>query len=92
MAKVWLVRRRGGQWIAPGGQPAVVLPLAEIRYPLDLGTHRRLSGERPRPAPEVAPESARDLSRVMVEVGDEDLRGRVLSGFSPRSVRFIFDA
>jgi hypothetical protein len=32
MARVWFVRRRGGQWVAPGGQPAFEMPLADLIF------------------------------------------------------------
>ncbi len=83
MAKVWLVRRRGEQWVAPGGAPAFELPLAKILFPLDLGTHRRLDGEAPLPAPELPAEQPDALRRVMVEVGEDDVNERTLSGYFP---------
>jgi hypothetical protein len=83
MAKVWLVRRRGGQWVAPGGAPAFEAPLAKIQFALDLGIHRRLDDETPLPAPELAPEPPESLERVMVEVGNDDLAQWTLSGFRP---------
>ncbi len=83
MAKVWFVRRNGGQWVAPGGAPAYDLPLARIQFPLDLGTHRRLDDERPLPVPEIPAEPVDSLLRVMVEVGESDIRDRTLSGFEP---------
>jgi hypothetical protein len=83
MAKVWFVRRHGGRWIAPGGDPAFNLPLASIQFPLDLGPHRHLGDERPQPAPETAREDPASLQRVMVELFDADLDGRDFSGFRP---------
>ena len=81
MALVWFVRRRGGQWIAPGGNPAFELPLARILFPLDLGTHRRLTGEQPMPAPELPAEDAADLQRVMIELSAADVAEREFSGY-----------
>ena len=84
MAKVWFVRRRGGQWVAPGGTPAFEVPLSEILYPLDLGTHRRLDGaDAPRAAPELAAEAPQSLQRVFVEIFAEDVKDRALSGYWP---------
>lgn len=82
MAKVWFVRRRGNQWIAPGGEPVYEVPLADILFPLDLGTHRRLDpGDAPIEARDVAAEPADSLQRVMVEVGPGDVADRELSGY-----------
>lgn len=81
MAKVWFVRRRGSQWVAPGGKPAFELPLADILFPLDLGTHRQLEDERPLPAPELDAEAPADLKRVMVELSASEVNGREHSGF-----------
>lgn len=82
MARVWFVRRRGAQWVAPGGKPAYELPLGRILFPLDLGTHRRLADERPLPAPELAAEAPGELQRVIVELGDEDVREHEFSGYA----------
>jgi hypothetical protein len=82
MARVWFVRRRGGQWIAPGGAPAFEIPFAEILFPLDIGTHRGLS-ERPVPAPEEPPAAPDALKRVFVEVNDADLVGQTFTGYLP---------
>src|SRR5215813_11557505 len=81
MARVWFVRRRGGQWVAPGGQPAFELPLAELIFPLDLGTHRRVEEDRPVPAPEIPAEPLTALHRVMVEVEPKDLTALEFSGY-----------
>ena len=83
MARVWFVRRRGGQWIAPGGVPACEIPLADIVFPLDIGTHRRVSTERPVPAPDEAAVPPGDLQRVFVEVDAEDLVGLTFTGYRP---------
>ncbi len=84
MARVWFVRRRGAQWVAPGGAPAFEAPLAEVMFPLDLGTHRSLDAdEAPRPAPELGQEPPEALTRVVVEIGAEDVRDREFSGFQP---------
>jgi hypothetical protein len=83
MARVWFVRRRGGQWIAPGGAPAYERPFAELIFPLDIGTHRAVSKERPVPAPDepAAPPSA--LQRVFIEVDARDLEGVTFTGYRP---------
>ena len=84
MAKIWFVRRRGTQWLAPGGAPAFTAPLAQIVFALDLGVHRRLdAADAPRPAPELPAEPAERLQRVVVEIDDGDLRERTLSGYLP---------
>ena len=83
MARVWFVRRRGGQWIAPGGAPAFEIPFAEILFPLDIGTHRALTAERPMPAPEEAPEAPEALKRVFVEINADDLVGQTFTGYRP---------
>jgi hypothetical protein len=83
MAKVWFVRRRGNEWIAPGGAPAWEAPLAEILFPLDLGTHRRVDRrEAPLAARDVAAETPDVLQRVMVEVDAGDVEDRALSGYA----------
>ena len=71
MARVWFVRRHGGQWIAPGGMPAAEHPLSALIFPLDLGTHRRVTDEAPVAAPELPAEPPSALRRVFVEVDDE---------------------
>ena len=83
MARVWFVRRRGGQWIAPGGTPAFELPFAEIVFPLDIGTHRAMSVERPVPAPEEPPAEPAALQRVFIEIDDHDLDGQTFTGYRP---------
>jgi hypothetical protein len=94
MAKVWFVRRRGGEWIAPGGAPAYEQPLAGLIFPLDLGTHRRIE-EAAIPEPSLPREDPSALQRVFVEVGSDDLKRHEFSGyeegfydspFSPRTV------
>ncbi len=82
MARVWFVRRRGGQWIAPGGRPAFERPFAALVFPLDIGTHRRMSDERVVPAPETAAEPGA-LQRVFVEVEGGDLDGVPFTGYTP---------
>ena len=82
MARVWFVRRRGGQWVAPGGQPVVELPLAELIFPLDLATHRRLNEDPPVPAPDLPAEPPEALHRVIVEVEPKDLDGLEFSGYA----------
>lgn len=82
MAKVWFVRRRGAQWIAPGGTPAYERPLAALVFPLDLGVHRRLSDEVPVPEPGLPASDAGELQRVMVETSADDLAGQDFSGYA----------
>ena len=81
MARVWFVRRRGGQWVAPGGTPAYELPLAALIFSLDLGTHRLVTDERPVPAPELAAEPPAELRRVFAEVEPKDLNGLEFTGY-----------
>jgi hypothetical protein len=83
MARVWFVRRHGGQWVAPGGAPAFDRPLAELIFPLDLGVHRLVSSERPEPAPTLPAEPPEALHRVFVEVEGRDLEGMIFSGYHP---------
>jgi hypothetical protein len=83
MARVWFVRRRGGQWIAPGGAPAAELPLATLIFPLDLGPHRLVSDERPVPAPELPAEDPATLRKVFVEVEPRDLTALEFTGYEP---------
>jgi hypothetical protein len=80
MARVWFVRRRGGQWIAPGGVPFCERPLSSLIFPLDLATHRRLDERATPEATLPAPEPA-ELERVFVEVAAEDLRDYEFSGY-----------
>lgn len=81
MARVWFVRRRGGQWIAPGGRPAYERPLAALVFPLDLGPHRLLTDDLPVGAPELPAEDPAKLAKVIVETSAEDL-GEEFSGYS----------
>jgi hypothetical protein len=83
MARVWFVRRRGGQWAAPGARPAFELPLADLIFPLDLGTHRRVDGDPPVPAPDLPAEDPAALQRVLVEVEPKDLTNLEFSGYMP---------
>ena len=83
MARVWFVRRQGGQWVAPGGQPAFELPFERLIFPLDLGTHRRVTDEQPVPAPDVPPEDPATLLKVFVEVEPKDLGSLEYSGYKP---------
>jgi len=83
MARVWFVRRQGGRWVAPGGQPAFDLPLADLIFPLDLATHRRVEDDLPVPAPDLPPEDPAVLHRVFVEVEPKDLQGLEFSGYAP---------
>jgi hypothetical protein len=81
MARVWFVRRRGGQWIAPGGRPVYDLPLSALIFPLDLGTHRLLADDLPVSAPELPAEDPARLEKVMVETTAADL-GEEFSGYT----------
>jgi hypothetical protein len=72
---VWFVRRRGAQWIAPGGTSVHQAPLAELIFKLDIGPQRWLSNERPTPGPELPREETGRLTRVMVETAAGDLAG-----------------
>jgi hypothetical protein len=83
MARVWFVRRRGGQWVAPGGKPPFEMPLAELIFPLDLATWRRVEGDPPVPAPDLSPEDPDSLQRVFVEVEPKDLGNLEFSGYAP---------
>lgn len=80
MAKVWFVRRRGGEWIAPGGAPVCERALAELISPLDLATHRILE-DKVTPEPALPAANPADLQRVFVEVTPDDLRGCEFSGY-----------
>jgi len=82
MARVWFVRRRGGRWVAPGGKPSFELPFAELIFPLDIGTHRRISDDVPVAAPELPSESPTALQKVMVEVEPKDLTALEFSGYA----------
>ncbi len=81
MAKVWFVRRRGAEWIAPGGAPVCQAPLAELIFKLDLGPQRWLSHERPAPAAELPREEPQSLTKVMIETGVDDLAGQMLTTY-----------
>jgi hypothetical protein len=82
MARVWFVRRRGAEWVAPrGGDPACERPLADLVFSLDLGTHRRLSDEAPVSAPSLPHVPPSDLSRVIVETTSGDLAEYPFSGY-----------
>jgi hypothetical protein len=83
MARVWFARRRGGQWIAPGGMPAFELPFADLIFPLDIGTHRRVEGDPPVPAPELPAEPPTSLHKVLIEVEPKDITALEFSGYSP---------
>jgi hypothetical protein len=82
MARVWFVRRRGGRWVAPGGQPAFELPFADLIFPLDIGTHRRVTGDDPVAAPELPAEPPATLQKVMIEVEPKDLTALEFSGYA----------
>lgn len=81
MAKVWFVKRRGSQWIAPGGSPVDKRPLASLVFPLDIGTHRKLSQDVVTPEPSLPPGDVTQMQRVFVEVTEEDLRNGEFSGY-----------
>jgi len=81
MARVWFVRRRGGEWVAPGGVPACDRPLAELVFALDLGPHRHLSDEAPVAAPGLPPAPPAALARVIVETTSDDLAQHPFSGY-----------
>lgn len=85
MARVWFVRRRGGQWVAPGGQPAFELPFAELIFPLDIGTHRRIDGDCAAPAPDLPAQDPQTLQKVFVEVEPRDLTNLEYAGYHPGS-------
>lgn len=76
MAKVWFVRRRGAEWIAPGGVPVYEAPLADLVFKLDIGPQRWLSRERPAAAPELPREDPRALTKAIIETGPDDLAGQ----------------
>lgn len=76
MAKVWFVRRRGAEWIAPAGVPVQHAPLSELIFKLDLGPQRWLATERPIPAPEMRGEDVQQLTKVMVETEPTDFAGQ----------------
>jgi hypothetical protein len=81
MARVWFARRRGGQWIAPGGRPAYERPLSALIFPLDLAPHRLLVDDFPVSAPELPGEDLAALEKVIVEIDAGDLRAE-FSGYS----------
>lgn len=82
MARVWFVRRRGAQWVAPGGVPACERPLADLVFPLDLGPHRYLSDEAPLPDPGLPSVPPGELLRVIVETTPADLAQHQFSGYA----------
>jgi hypothetical protein len=81
MARVWFVRRRGGQWVAPGGKPAFELPLAQLIFPLDIGTHREVVDDPPVPVADLPPQEPAALQRVLIEVEPKDLSNLEFSGY-----------
>jgi hypothetical protein len=81
MAKVWFVRRDGGRWVAPGGQPRYRLPLTELVFRLDLGPQRWLPDDQPDPRPDLPPEEPSALEKVMVETEASDLTGAEFTWF-----------
>jgi hypothetical protein len=81
MAKVWFARRDGAQWVVPGGRPAFEMPLEVLIFKLDLGPQRYLNGLIPTLAPGLAPEPPESLSKILVEVGAEDLERLPMSVF-----------
>jgi hypothetical protein len=82
MARVWFVRRRGAQWVAPGGAPACERPLSDLVFQLDLGPHRLLSDEVPVPDSNLPAVAAEDLLRVIVETTPQDLLQHPFSGYA----------
>lgn len=83
MARVWFARRRGGQWIVPGGTAAYELPLAALVFPLDIGTHRRVEHDPVVPVAELPAEPAAALHKVLIEVEPRDLADREFTGYEP---------
>src|SRR3954467_11753711 len=83
MARVWFARRRGGQWIAPGGRAAFDLPFAQLIFPLDVGTHRRVENDPPVPAADLPAEPPAALHKVLIEVDPKDIGGCEFSGYRP---------
>lgn len=81
MAKVWFVRREGGRWVAPGGQPQYDLPLNDIVFRLDLGPQRWLPDERPDPRADLPAESPEQLAKVIIETEAQDLAGAAVTWF-----------
>jgi hypothetical protein len=81
MAHVWFARRRGGQWVVPGGKPVFDKPLSALIFPLDLGTHRRLVNETLVWETELPAEPTGELSKVVVEATAEDLSEHDFSGY-----------
>jgi hypothetical protein len=81
MANVWFVRREGGRWVAPGGQPAYRLPLADLVFPLDLGPQRWLPDERPDPRNDLPAEAPASLHKVIIETEPSDLVGTEFTWF-----------
>ena len=81
MARVWFVRRRGGQWVAPGGTPFAERPFADLIFPLDIATHRLVLDDPPVPDPQLAAEPPTALDRVLIEVEPKDLGGLEFSGY-----------
>ncbi len=81
MARVWFARRRGGQWVAPGGRASFELPFAELIFPLDVGTHRRVENDPPVPAPDLPIEPPSALHKVLIEVEPKDIAGLEFSGY-----------
>lgn len=82
MARVWFVRRRGAEWVAPGGAPACERPLADLVFPLDLAPHRRLIDEGLVPDPNLPDAAPGELLRVVVETTSADLVEFPFSGYA----------
>ena len=76
MAKVWFVRRRGAEWVAPGGAPVLEAPLADLIFRLDIGPQRWLPDDRLQPATELPREDADRLTKIIIETGAGDLTGQ----------------
>lgn len=83
MARVWFARRRGAQWIAPGGRAAFDLPFAQLIFPLDVGTHRRIENDPPVAAIDLPAEPPSALHKVLIEVEPKDIAGLEFSGYHP---------
>lgn len=81
MARVWFVRRQGGLWVAPGGVPAYEMPLSALIFPLDIGTHRLVTGEAPVAAPALPAEAPQALTKVLIEAEPRDLTALEFSGY-----------
>jgi hypothetical protein len=66
-----------------GGRAAFDLPFAELIFPLDVGTHRRIENDPPLPATDLAAEPPSALHKVLIEVEPKDIAGLEFSGYHP---------